>query len=93
MVEKKNVIQAVIACIVGLAIYALCVAISLHAYTDEFARCDDGYTIWRINQSAFSSAMYEIRSGIVRIDWEYNWQNYRPFMREHNCKMMILKDV
>ncbi len=58
--ERKNIIQAIIACAVGLLIYAICVSISLFGFAHEYAQCDDGYSIWRENPGAFSSFLTKL---------------------------------
>ncbi len=89
MIEKKNVIQAIIACVVGLLIYALCVAIDLNWYAEKYAVCDGGYTVWRINPAAFLSYRYEIRTGIVRLDTWLTWNETRDFFNDNHCKPIV----
>lgn len=83
--ERKNIIQAVIACVVGLLIYALCVAIDLFGFAKYFAQCDNGYTVWQYNPGAFSSYIYEIRTGIIRVDSGLRFREIKDFLDENNC--------
>lgn len=86
--RKRNLVKAAIACGVALAIMILCASMSLFLFSEKFADCDNGYTVWRVNPGAFSGYIYEVRSGIIRAQRGLYWKHVKGFLDENNCKIL-----